>query len=202
MTTSLDPIAFAYHELRAPLGLLATAAQFAADECEQEGDDDRSRRWETVVRTAERILRTADQVLHLNSLAATEESSPYSPTDILLALVEDVRALNVPVTCEVTPAARRAWATGVPARFEALLQSLLNNAIDHGEQGEEIRISAHETDGSLRIEVTNTIARVRRHKGLGLGTVVSNTLATQLGADLELSAEGDRYRAVARLPLR
>jgi len=193
-------MAFAYHELRAPLGLLATAAQYAADECEDDGD--RRRRWETVVRTAERILRTADQVLHLNKLAAEEEVRAYSPSDLLLAMLEDVRGLGVLVESEITPAARRAWATGVPSRFEALAQSLLNNAIDHGEPGEPVRIAVYATESVLTVEIENAIAAVRRHKGLGLGSVVSNTLALQLGAELELAAEDGRYRATARLPLR
>lgn len=198
-TPTLDAMTMAYHELRSPLGLVLTAARVAAEQAA--GDDDLRRRCETIVRAAERMLRTAQQVFELSELPGDVVEAPYSPSDVILGVAADLGALGVCVACDVTPGARRAWTTGVAERLEALVQSLLTNAGDHGEPGVPVRMSLDATPVALTVAVTNTIAAARRHKGLGLGSLIANELAIRLGADLEMAAEDGKFTATVRLPL-
>lgn len=198
-TPALDAMTMAYHELRSPLGLVLTAARVAAEEAA--ADEDLRRRCETIARAAERMLRTAQQVFELGEQPEPATDAPYSPSDVVLGVAEDLRALGVAIECEVTPAARRAWTTGVSERLEALVQSLLTNASDHGEPGVPVRVRVERTRRVLAVEVVNAIAANRRHRGLGLGSLIANELALRLGADLEMAAEDGQFTATIHLPL-
>lgn len=195
---SRDPVTLAYHELRSPLGLIATVARSAADEC---ADETTRRRWETVTRAAERSLRTADQVL---SLARRDDSDAaprqYRPAAIIDQLVHDFRGMGVPVELKSTPEADNTLLYGVRERIEALAQSIIANALDHGEPGSvQVRIAVN--DATWSVSIANRVAPTRTHRGLGAGTYVCARMAERMGGQLATSNDGRIYRIRLNLPL-
>ncbi|MGE5595173.1 MAG: sensor histidine kinase [Hyphomicrobiales bacterium] len=196
---ALEPMTLVYHELRAPLGLVATAARSAAEDCE---DEELRSRCETIVRAAERMLRTANQLFNLNRLGESPGRSVYDPASVVAAIVSDLRGLEAAVSLEQESTGDEPrFACGAREPFEALIHSLIGNAIDHGEPGERIRVRTSIRGGRFEAVVENRIAARKRHRGLGLGSYIATELATQAGADLETSVEMGTYRAVVRLPL-
>ena len=89
-----DPVTLAYHELRAPLGLVATAARSAAADCE---DESLRKRCEMIVRAAERMLRTAQSVMSLVEGSQPAESQRITLSEVVERLADDARALGFPV---------------------------------------------------------------------------------------------------------
>jgi signal transduction histidine kinase len=180
-----------YHELRSPLGLVATAARSAADDCQ---DDELRGRCEMIVRAAERMLRTANQVFELNRAAERLDRDWFVPAGVAAGLVADLRGLDVDVRCETAAGAAGAAVFGVREQFEALLHSLVTNALDHSDPGTEVVVRLAEAEGELVVSVTNRVASLKRHKGMGLGTYIARALADRLDARLTVASAEGVYR--------
>jgi signal transduction histidine kinase len=193
----MDPLALAYHELRAPLGLVATAASAAASEC---GDEVTRSRCEVILRVAERMLRTSNQVYTAARSGASSAPAWYSPGEIIDSLAADLHDLAVPITFQMTGAAASIRAHGVREQFEALLQSIVNNALDHGEPGAEVTVRLVPLRDRFEVSVENVIAGRIRHHGGGLGSYIAETLARQLGAELTSTRAGRIYTMTLRVP--
>ena len=163
----VDPAALACHELRGPLGLVITAARFAAEEA----PDDASRtRCELIVRAAERMLATAETLLASSS--ETDEALEFRPAERLAAIAEECLAGAFPVQLAVVAGARDASAFAAPPLFDALISSLLTNARDHGHAAHATRISVRLSGPTIALLVTNRRALHDRHRGSGLGTAI------------------------------
>jgi signal transduction histidine kinase len=186
-----------YHEIRGSLGLLATAAQSAADDAT---DQSVKYRCEAIVRTAERILQTA---LHVLDGARPSEEQPepelFDPIEAASAAISDLGTLGMRVSLQVPPVTAEMW--GARAHLDALITSLLNNAADHSEPGTAIDVTVYAEDESVLIEIANTCASTRRHRGLGLGMYICAHLARELRADLQCQRHGDLFVSRIRLPL-
>jgi signal transduction histidine kinase len=193
-------VTLAYHELRSPLGLVATAARSLAEDCEDEAIRERC---DTIVRAAERMLRVTSQVLAIARRDASEvdaETERFSPAEVVEQLAENFQRLDVPVVPRVEPAARLAKTEGVRGRFEALLQSLLTNAFDHAEPGTRINVTVGATADEVTVTVTNRIASRSRHDGIGAGMYLCRLLAEALPATLDAGpVDGEEFRAELRL---
>lgn len=198
MNLVADPATVVLHELRAPLGLVATAARSAADGCE---DDATRLRCEMIARAAERMLRTADEVFRLNEACSGEDATNFRPYEVVTDIVGTLRGLGSMVELRASTPGEFVEVLGNPRRFEALVQSLLTNAIDHGEPGEAVAVTFELDQDSLCVHVENRVAAKDRHDGLGIGTAVVEALAERLGGALERQCDGDRFRATLRLPL-
>ena len=194
---AIDPVALAYHEIRSPLGLVAMAARAAADDCTDEAT---RARCEMIVRAAERMLRTAGQVFQLNRATAGPPAI-YRPAAVVRDLVRDMRGLDVRIRVRIDHDAANCETEGVLEQFEALVHTLVTNALDHGEGGEDIRLCIHRRGAALAITVTNRIAARRRHSGDGMGTYIAHELAQRLGAELSTTNRRDTFRAEILLPL-
>jgi signal transduction histidine kinase len=193
-----DPATLVLHELRGPLGLMATAAQSAADDC---ADDDIRSRCEMIVRAAERMLRTANEVFQLSRAAQADECALYSPFEVAEDMIQTLLGMAVRIRLEATPEARALLTEGVPERFEALLHSLISNGVDHCEPGSTVQVSLTTAAGSLKVAVENEASANRRHRGLGLGTQVADSLAIRLGGGIARTCEAGRFSATLSLPL-
>ena len=196
--STADPITMVYHELRGPLGLMATAARSAADECT---DEALRARCEVIVRAAERMLRTAGHVIDLAHKSESACSELYDPAETIRATVSDLSEMSVPLILTSLPSEAPCLAEGNVALLEALVQSLITNASDHSEPGTSIHVVLSERSGKLRVEVVNQRSSVRRHRGLGLGLYICQNLAGQLGASLTCDPCGEHFRSVLTLPL-
>ena len=104
------------HELRGPLGLMATAARSAADDCQ---DADLRSRCEMIVRAAESMLRTTNQVFQLNRALQAETPERFSPAAVAAEITDTFRALGVLVQFESCPASPGATCFGVRAGLHA-----------------------------------------------------------------------------------
>ena len=87
-----DPLTMAYHELRAPLALVVTAARSAAGEA-QEGE--LRLRCEMIVRAAERMLRTASEMCGLEGPQEPGSEAAFQPAEIVDDIVVTMRGLDV-----------------------------------------------------------------------------------------------------------
>lgn len=192
-----DPVTIAYHELRSPLGLVATAARSVAADCE---DEMLRSRCLSIVRAAERMLRTAGRLLEVAETTKAEDVSDFDPAELLTSVLDDYRALNVPVCVEIEeplhPIVR-----GVPEHFEALLCSIIGNATDHGAEDAPILVSMREDGFYFRATIVNSVGSARRHMGIGLGSYIGERLAAQLSATLTITRSGDTFTAELALPL-
>jgi signal transduction histidine kinase len=186
----VDPAALVYHELRAPLGLVATAARSMAHDAP---DEDLRLRCEVIVRAAERMLRTAETV---SSLGANthERSGTFRPVAIVTDLVRVLSGLGVRLELSVDAAAST-WLCGHGERFEALVHSLIANAIDHGSPREPIQVAVSGNSDLLTVQVVNAVASEDRHEGSGLGTIIARALARGLDARLESFTRDGHYTA-------
>lgn len=187
-----------YHELRGPLGLMATAARSAAEDCT---DDALRARCEVIVRAAERMLRTAGHLLELAHEAQSESEQLFDPAACVRATISHFRDLAVPVLIVDDRADSHCLTSGIPAQLEALIQSLINNALDHAEPGTPIRVGIEHPAGELRIEISNRRSIVRRHRGLGLGLYICENLSARLGASIDCVPAGHDFVTVVTLPL-
>lgn len=193
-----DPITMAYHELRGPLGLMATAARSAAEDCT---DESLRARCQVIVRAAERMLRTAGQVIELAQSSQPICSQVFDPVETIRSTIEDLNAMDVPVHLTELIAEGECGYEGSVEQLEALVQSLISNACDHAEPGSSIHVVISKRFDHLRVEFVNQRALVRRHNGLGLGTYIGQSLARQLGGHLECEARGNEFSSVLTLPL-
>ena len=190
-----DPLALAYHELRAPLGLVVTAARSAADEAP---DEHTRQRCEIIVRAAERMLRTATRVLDLEH--ASDAPTAFAPAEVLDDVVVTLRGLDVAVSLHASAASRAARVDGPRETFESLVQSLLSNALDHGLPGSCIGVEMRATPDAVTVDVLNQIDPFDHHVGRGLGSHLTDDLAAELGAAVTTASAGDRFRARVVIP--
>lgn len=192
-----DPIAMAYHELRSPLGLMVTAAHALALEVEDEAVQIRC---DAIVRAAERMLRTASQVL---SPAKTPESGAggtFQAWNVVSELAEDFKELGLPIELSSTTLATETVVAGTDSEFEALVSSLLMNARDHQEPGTPIRLVCAANDDAFTVEISNEIASRDSHEGLSMGTSIAAGLAKRLGAVLESESDHSTYLVRISIP--
>lgn len=192
-----DPVTLAYHELRAPLGLVATAARSAAADCE---DESLRLRCEMIVRAAERMLRTTHRVLSLAQASQEGDRTSVVIDDVVAIVAEDASAMGWPV--RVVEATCGGEVDVSRDLLDALIQSLLSNAYDHACLEEGIRVTTRREGHCAIVEVVNTIGAGRRHHGLGAGTYLAQRLAAQMGGLLDTEVDGDTYRTAFTLPLR
>ncbi len=196
VNTAFDPVTLAYHELRAPLGLMLTAAQSAVEDCE---DATVRSRCEVIARTAERMLRTTHELLRINHLCCTEPEL-FLPGVVVAQVVADLHGMGLAVSLDDTPEARSARTTGVMAAFETLVHSIISNANDHSGPGAPITVRLLRWDNLLRVEVSNEIDELARHQGLGAGRYIEAQLATELTAQLVNERRGQQHIATLSIP--
>ncbi len=194
---TLDPPVLAYHELRAPLGLLATAARAAL---ETATDDATRESLETVVRVADRTLRIAAQVLALNRPREQGAKGLYQPSEVLEELVTSLRAAGVHAWLLCEGESDRTVIRGVRDQFEALASSLAGNALDHREPGTAIELRTFVDAFAFTVAILNVRARTRYHEGLGLGSTLADAFASRMDGEITREIEGDTYIVRLRLP--
>lgn len=186
----------AYHELRSPLALMATMARSAAADCT---DEELRSRCLSIVRTAERMLRTAGQVMVVADAAREDAPCRFAPGEVVQKVVSDYREMGVLMTVDTCESVG-SEVYGAPGQLEALLCSIVGNALDHGNPEIPLRIGMSESPNGVFIRVWNSMGRNRGHRGLGLGSYIGDRLARALNASLELTRSDNEFIAEIRLP--
>ena len=197
-TATTETMTLAYHELRAPLGLMATAAAAVA---EASPDAAAREQCEVILRAAERLLRTTGRVLALARPApADARERAYAPAPLVERIASDLGNLQVAIEFSAGERASDAFVWGHQEDLETLVSSLLMNAIDHGDPDEIIGVSVEDDGASVHICISNRAASEQRHRGLALGTQLCEELARRLGATLRSESDGGRFSAQIELP--
>jgi len=86
-------------------------------------------------------------------------------------------------------------------QLEALITSLLTNAMDHAEPGTTIEVEGRVEGGTARITIRNTRAAVATHRGLGLGLYICDQLVASLGGSLVTEEGRFEFATTLQLPL-
>ena len=193
-----DPITLVYHELRAPLALLATAARAAAEDCHQ---DDVRQRLDVILHATERMLRTTEQVMRVASARSELEMEAIHPVDVAANVAADMAGLGANIGFFASESSREAVSILAQGQLEALLTSLLSNARDHSQPGTRICVAVVAVEDDLRLTISNITASNRRHRGLGLGSHICRTLASDMGLGLDLAISGDTFTAAVQIPI-
>lgn len=180
----------ALHELRSPLGLVATAARSAADDCD---DDVLRSRCEVIVRAAERMLRTAQTVLSLAQSAALMKQATFDPAASVRAIVTDLTAIGVQMQLLDETCAEEYAFEGVREQFETLVTSLLSNALDHAEPGTTVEVRLASSGDQFAAQISNVLAERSRHAGLGVGNYIADQLAEMIPATVKRTTDCGRY---------
>ncbi len=190
---TLDPVTLAYHELRSPLGLVATAMRAMA---EDSVDEALRHQVELVMRTVERMLRTTERVFVMARGGVAEEAQWYIPAEVAAVAGAELAAAGLPI--EVIDGGERARHFGSRGICETLVHSLLSNACDHHDPHTPVRLVLT-ADGSIPvITVTNRIGTRGRHNGLGVGSYLAQRLAEQAGASVTSDQDGASFRVTIR----
>lgn len=193
-----DPVTVVYHELRSPLALMATLARSTAEEC----DDQVLRgRCLSIVRAAERMLKTAGYLMDVAESAKTATPPrTFNVAEVVEGIVADYGSLGVPVVA-YAEGDLPATIHSSPEHLEALLCSLLGNATDHGDPERPIVVSVRTCRGTCEVSVSNPVGPDRRHRGLGLGRYLSEQLAAQLNGAIAVEQTVALYTTTISIPM-
>jgi len=187
-----------YHELRSPLTLMVTAARTAAFESE---DDAVRERCESIVRAAERMLRTATHIFELASASNASQQTRFCPEAVVRDLVHDYLQMGVPIQLVATEESVNVELWACREHLEALVTSWLSNATDHGEPGGPVQVTLSCSDGALDITIVNRVAPRDTHRGLGLGSYIGDHLARSLGGSISGGTANGLHSARLSLPV-
>ncbi|MCK9520951.1 MAG: hypothetical protein M0R74_18295 [Dehalococcoidia bacterium] len=191
---ALPSLALALHELRGPLGFVASAARLMAGDAESQLLRDQCTRIE---RAATRMMVTARTVLS----AAAEAPADTSECDLatsLSAVVEDMRWMGFSVELSLPPGPLPVCSAA--EEFESLIASFLLNAGDHGDLAHPVKVTVHRGENALHVTIRNRCCAVPRHRGHGLGSLVVARLAARIGATVSAFERDGWFTATVALP--
>lgn len=192
-------LAFVAHELRAPLGLVVTAARTANEVSEPEF---LRRQLQVIERSAERLLRISSVLL--SAAAPARSTGRFQLDRTLAATIDDLQGLGLNVELQGELPANLSL-PGAAEHFEALVSSLVMNAADHGDARAPIVVSVMkgaDGDRALTVRIENKVAVEAQHRGRGLGMLIARQLAAQLCAELEITRSGPLFTTDIRFVTR
>lgn len=187
------------HEIRGPLGLIVMAAEAAK---ERNNDHQLQEQCESIVRTANRVLRITSSLFALIGGRSESEEHVSCPARVVRDTCMDLRALGAAVCFEIDPRALDAEVEGSSVHFEALLHSLLTNAMEHGEPAAPVEVQLCLDSDELTLRVSNRMAANTRRRGLGLGNLIVERVAAALPCQIRRAVEGDTYEVEISLAQR
>ncbi len=184
------------HELRTPVAALVAATELL--------DDERGRQIarEQVVR----LRRLVDDLIETFRAEHSAQTLDVEPVDLAATLATVLDAIDPPVEVKLVDPA---WVEAEPRRLARVLDNLVSNALKYGVAPVEVTVNGPSVEvrdngggfpewliaeGPQRFRTAST----SRGDGVGLGLTIARTLATSMGATLELSNHPDGG-AVARL---
>ncbi|MGE0600096.1 MAG: sensor histidine kinase [Dehalococcoidia bacterium] len=171
-------------------------ARTAAADC---NDDDLRARCESIVNAAERMLRTAGHLMVVAETSKTTSPTVFDARGIIAGVVDDYREMGVHIGVRFETR-QPILLDSSPATLEALLCSLLGNAIDHGGPDEvTVRVRSDETACEVRVE--NSISHSLKHRGIGLGTYIGGKLVEEMSGTLHAERTEATFGVTFRVPL-
>ena len=212
-----DFVANVSHELKSPLtaiqGFVETLQDGALDE-----PGEARRFLEIIARQVERLMAIVEDLLHLSRIEQEEERGeieletlPLKP--VLQAAIQDCEAKAADGSVRVELACEEALSADINAALlEQAVVNLLDNAIKYSADGREVRLSAMEQNGQLRISVQDhgkgiparhlprlferfyrvDTARSRELGGTGLGLAIVKHIAQAHGGSVTVESRTGR----------
>ncbi|NBQ87970.1 MAG: response regulator [Betaproteobacteria bacterium] len=213
------------HELRTPMHGILNLCDLMLD---TPLDEDQRRLMDTMLDSAQGLLRILNDILDLSKLEAGRveiEHIAFDLPDLVsrLSQVMQVQALRKGLSWEVQIAPGVAGMLGDPTRVRQILNNVLGNALKFTERGGVVLSIAVDPPGVLRIEVRDSgigmspevLSRLfekfsqadasiaRRYGGTGLGLAITRQLVTRMGGDIVArSTPGQGSVFVVTLPYR
>lgn len=211
-------LARAGHELRNPLGALATATQILARRAKKRGDPP-DRALEIVVESVQNLQKLVEELLDLSRigrgrLELERLRSPLGP--ILLLATEDVKKRFPDASIEALVAGDIVTGDWDPNRLRQAVRNILENAIVHGKGPVDVKV-IHVGTNLVRLrvrdhgegvpvdrrdEVLKPFVRRDRNVGIGLGlAIVTEIVRAHSGRFwLAESEDGEGFAAFLELP--
>ncbi len=210
-----DLIANVSHEVRTPMnGVLGMARLLQGTDL----DDGQRETLETVISSAEALLRIVNDLLDISKLEAEQlelEDIPFLSHDLVSQSVKvlagPARDKNLTLVTEVDDTVPEVLG-GDPYRLRQVLMNLVSNAVKFTSQGEiKVTLSAR-PENTYRFEVSDTGAGIapdvqeqlfspfaqgasdvaRKYGGTGLGLTICRRLVNLMGGQVELDSEVGR----------
>ena len=218
ITTELDAVrarenlaSSVSHELRTPLTSIIGFLELAVDSPELTGET--RRMLEIAARNSERMLGLVTDLLQTASDKAGELTLTLATCDVAelarqsiesAQLAADHRGLTVTALVD-----HPAVTVADPFRVRQVIDNLLTNAVKYNRTGGSITVSVESTDGTVRVDVTDTgvgvspddqthlfdrffragTARSSAIVGTGLGLGISRDIAKLHGGSLSVTSE-------------
>lgn len=216
----------ASHELRAPLALIHTAAEFSLRRARTH--DEVLVAMRKILRESERTAHLVDDLLLLARADSGTDEAPFAPTD-LSALASDAaeqaallaEPKHIALQAEIAPAP--VMVDGDEEALSRLLLILLDNAVKYTDQGGQVTLKLRAAGAHAEVLVSDTgvgIAeadlahifdrfwradkvRSREAGGAGLGLSIGRWIVERHRGDIRVtSSPGRGSQAFVRLPLR
>ncbi|HEV3105996.1 MAG TPA: sensor histidine kinase N-terminal domain-containing protein [Trinickia sp.] len=219
-STQRQFIADAAHQLRTPLTLLDTQAQYA---CQRESDDPALREALTGIRrTSRKMAGITNQLLLLARAESDTAAATHSPIDmagvvssVLEELVVAAQRRHIDLGAEIGD---DVLVAGNESLLEALVANLVDNAIRYTQEGGSVTAKCERDGDDVVLEVVDNgpgiAAEVRAHvferfyrgstdaEGTGLGLAIVRGIAQSHGGAVELAPGPGRIGLVATVRMR
>ena len=205
-------VAIASHELRTPLspikGWASTLLQYG-DTLEPE---ERKAALESILRQSQRLERLIVNLLEASKI----EHGMFDPADddvdvaaVAARVVNDFERTSPDRRFEVTSTGP-AWARAKELAVETVLTNLVSNAVKYSEDVESVEVSICESDGHVRVAVTDHGCGIPAHElervferfhrvrdtttqtGTGLGLYIASRLAAEMDGSVSVESSPGR----------
>jgi signal transduction histidine kinase len=214
------------HELRTPVSAIISYGGLVLSDTEGHISQLQKENLQDLLNNAERLLHLIDTLLDISTIEAGKSEVRIEPIDLeeivrsAISIVESTAARNhVPIVRNI--------AEDLPVlntdrdKLKQILLNLLDNAKKFTEHG-EIRITAVQNNGSLKLVVSDTgigireqdlnrvfeefhragAANNKKYRGTGLGLAIVRRLVSLLGGNIEVSSKvGEGSSFTVTLPL-
>jgi signal transduction histidine kinase len=209
----------ASHELRAPMTLIYTAAQFSLRK--ERSREELVNSMQKILRESKRTTALIDGLLLLARGDSGKETVELKTLDVLpllgdlneqTAAIAAAKDIRLAVRVDTEGGSETFPVQGDEAKLQQLLLILVDNAIKYTPSGGKVVVGAYRDDGRVSIAVTDTgvgIAsgdlphvferfwradkvRSRDAGGTGLGLTIAQQIAGQHGATLSVESEVGR----------
>ncbi len=143
------------HELRTPITIVRSSLDNLADSQMGEKESTYLQRANEGVARLSGILTRMSEATHLEQTIQQEESKTYCINDVVAACVEAYRLAHPDQLFEFSNATAKLQVNGSPDLLAQMLDKLVSNALDFGEENTAITISLAQQSTSVVMSVTN-----------------------------------------------
>ncbi len=151
-------LGMAAHDLRKPIGLILSYAEFLGDEAGALLNDEQRDFLQTIHRAADRMRGVVDDFLDVSLIEAGRFTLNEQATDLATLAGAAIRLVQpgatrraVSISTALQAPQQAWWLDG--AKIEQVLTNLLSNAVEHSPDGATVTLRSEQVQGELRVEV-------------------------------------------------